>query len=265
MNQQLDLRPAQTYEAQLVPALFQPHTEITMRVAALQPGERVLDVACGTGVVSRSAVEAVGPTGSVTGIDINPAMVAVAKPLAPGATFKQGSALELDVPDASFDCVLVQQGFQFFPDKAQAAREMVRVLVPRGRAVVACWQGPDAHPVMTGLFEGAARALGTEATALLAPLSLGDSGELRSILSEAGFASVEVTDHTLDVFFPSADGFVRLTVMAGMAVMPHLYEGRDPDQLVADTARETAGILDAHRDGDGLRFPMTTNIAVART
>src|SRR5687768_3660309 len=128
MTQQIDTAPAQAYETHLVPAIFKPHTEVTVGLAALQPGERVLDVACGTGVVSRAALGAVGPTGSVTGIDINPAMVEVARSLAPDATFKQGSALELDVPDGSVDCVTVQQGLQFFPDRAAAAREMFRVL-----------------------------------------------------------------------------------------------------------------------------------------
>src|SRR6185503_11434950 len=113
-------------------------------LAALKPGERVLDVACGTGLVARLAATETGPTGQVTGLDINRNMLALARslPPPPGAsvTWVEGDAGAMGFPDASFDVILCQQGLQFFPDKAAALGEMHRVLVPRGRVVLSVWK-----------------------------------------------------------------------------------------------------------------------------
>ena len=103
-------------------------------LAALQQGEHVLDLACGTGLVTRLAAPEVGPTGHVTGLDINTGMLAVARSLPPPSgtpiTWIQGDACAMDLPDASFDVIVCQQGLQFFPDKPAALREMHRVLAP---------------------------------------------------------------------------------------------------------------------------------------
>ena len=99
-----------------------------VEVAALRPGERVLDVACGTGVVARLAAQQVGTAGQVTGVDLNAGMLAVARALSPppGATITwvEGSAVAIDLADVQFDVVLCQQGLQFFPDQPAALWEM---------------------------------------------------------------------------------------------------------------------------------------------
>ena len=106
--------------------------------AALQPGERVLDVACGTGVVARVAAERVGSTGRVAALDVNSGMLAVARslPAVTGAPVEwhEGSALALPFPDAAFDVAFCQLGLQFFPDRPKALREIRRVLVPDRQA-----------------------------------------------------------------------------------------------------------------------------------
>jgi ubiquinone/menaquinone biosynthesis C-methylase UbiE len=110
-----------------------------MRVAALQPGERVLDVACGTGLIARLAIEQVGPTGSVTAIDVAPDMIDVAQATpSHGAPidWRVGDATALALPDDAYDVVLCQMGLMFMEDRSAAVAEMRRVLAPGGRLVV---------------------------------------------------------------------------------------------------------------------------------
>lgn len=133
----------ENYEEYLVPVIFGPWGNDLLTVAALRPGEHLLDVACGTGIVARLAAEKVGPTGKVVGVDINPGMLAAARKSSASATidWREGNAMALPLPDVTFSVAVCQQGLQFFPDRAAALREMHRVLMPRGRLVVSCWKG----------------------------------------------------------------------------------------------------------------------------
>ena len=161
---QLSGNAAELYERYVVPYFLGPWTPELVAVAALRPGERVLDVACGTGVVARLAAPQVGPAGQVTGLDLNPGMLAVARALPPpsGATLTwvECSAMAMDVPDATFEVVLCQQGLQFFPDKPAAVREMKRVLMPNGRVAVASWLSLSELPEFRALNEVAERHVG---------------------------------------------------------------------------------------------------------
>jgi len=136
MNPPQPKNPAETYEHYFVPAMFLPWAAILLRHAALQPREQVLDVACGTGIVSRQAAPLVGADGQVVALDMNPAMLAVARaiPSPSGATinWQEGNAMSLPFPDGAFDVVLCQHGLQFVPDRAAAIREIRRVLTGLG-------------------------------------------------------------------------------------------------------------------------------------
>jgi ubiquinone/menaquinone biosynthesis C-methylase UbiE len=142
---QLAGNAAELYEDILVPTVFRPWATYLLELADLRQGERVLDVACGTGIVARLAAGQVGMAGEVTGLDLNAGMLRVARslPSPPGApvTWVEGSALAMPLPDASFDVVLCQQGFQFFPDQAAGLQEPKRVLVPGGRVLLAAGVG----------------------------------------------------------------------------------------------------------------------------
>ncbi len=135
--------PAQTYEKYFVPYKFRPWTEELLERAMPQPGERVLDVACGTGIVARMVAQRTNGQAQLAGLDLSPAMLEVARSASEREgleiAWHEGSASALPFPDGSFDLVLVQQGLQFFPDKAAAAGEMYRVLAPNGRAVTSTW------------------------------------------------------------------------------------------------------------------------------
>ena len=125
------------YERVMVPAVFGPWAKILLDTVALPAGTRVLDVACGTGIVTRLAASQVGSTGRVVGLDINGGMLAVARaqPQPAGAQieWQQGDATRLPFPDAEFGNVLCQQGLQYMPDRPAALREMKRVLASGGR------------------------------------------------------------------------------------------------------------------------------------
>ncbi len=128
--------PAENYERHFVPAIGAPLGADLVETAQIRAGERVLDVACGTGVIARLAAQRAGANGTVAGLDLNPGMLTVARSATPsGMTIEwhEGSAEEMPLPDSSFDVVLCQMGLQFVPDKSAALREMHRTLKPGGR------------------------------------------------------------------------------------------------------------------------------------
>jgi SAM-dependent methyltransferase len=255
--------PAEMYESYLVPALFTPWTNVLVELVAPRRGDRVLDLACGTGVVARRLAELVGAE-AVTGLDVNPQMLGVARARAPDIAYVEGSAVALDLPDGRFDRVICQQGFQFFPDRAAAAREVRRVLAPGGRAAIAVWRGLDVHPVFRALFEAEGRFLGVAGEELATPFSLGDRDALRALVAGGGFAEVDVTERTMDVFFPNPDQFVAMVAGAAAAVMPD-FASVDVPAMVAAVRAEVADVIEQNRDGDRLRVSTTTHLVVART
>lgn len=142
--------PAETYESYMVPAFFDPLATHVLAVAQPQPGERVLDAACGTGIVARRVAALVGTQGQVVGLDLNPAMLTVARDVATreGLTvdWREGRVESLPFPDAAFDLVVCQHGLQYVPDRAAAVAELQRVLCPGGRVVVSVQQPIKTRP-----------------------------------------------------------------------------------------------------------------------
>ena len=140
------------YEKTLVPALFRPWAELMLQRAAPQRGARVLDVACGTGIVARLARERLGNGAKVVGVDVAPPMIAMARSVAPEIDWRVGDAGALPLEAGEqFDLVVCQQGLQFFPDRAAAAREMHRALAPDGRLAVSTWRPDEESPVLLEL------------------------------------------------------------------------------------------------------------------
>lgn len=189
---------AENYEKYFVPAIGKPLASSVLDRASLQPGERVLDIACGTGIVSRLAAEQVGTEGKVVGLDLNPGMLEVARSAAPAnapVDWRQADAELLRFPDDSFDVVLCQLGLQFIADKPAAVAEMQRVVAPGGRIVIGV-VGPIPRPF--AVFEDAlTRHIGPEVGPFVGMVfSLHDEGELRDLLEGAGFREIEVhVDH----------------------------------------------------------------------
>lgn len=232
-------------------------------LAALRPGERVLDVACGTGVVARLAAPQVGPTGKVTGLDFNAGMLATARALPPpsGATINwvEGSAVAMDLPDASIDIILCQQGLQFFPDKPAALREMRRVLVPGGRVLLSVWKSAGPYNIAVG--EALEKHVGTEtATKYRASRVVPDAEDLRCLFLEAGFRAVEVRPSSRIVRLPSIEKFV-LGHLSGSPVAGAVAALKEEKRALL--AKQVKSALQPYAEGDGVAVPDETNIAMA--
>lgn len=159
--------PPAIYERYLVPEQFLPLAQELLRRASPQPGERALELACGTGVVARQVAPRLGVSGTMVGLDASSAMLEVARsllaPPGPPIAWRQGSALALPFPGAAFDLVLCQEGLKFFPDRSAAAREMCRVLAPGGRVVLSVSHGLEHQPIYAALNEAMERHLGSRA------------------------------------------------------------------------------------------------------
>lgn len=260
--------PAEMYEQYFVPAMFLPWAGILLRRAALQAGESVLDVACGTGIVARQAAPLVGADGRVAALDMNPAMLRVARsvPAPPGASihWHEGNAMTLPFPEGAFDAVLCQHGLQFFPDRAAAAREMHRVLRPTGRAVAIVLQSLAQHPVFEALMESVARQLSLPIAAVVTPFGLSDADELRALFSTAGFKGVEIFSESTQVRFPEPERFVPLAVTSSAAAVPAFAQLEAPARaaLVATVRQEVEPVIRRFREADVIAFPMYAHVAV---
>jgi ubiquinone/menaquinone biosynthesis C-methylase UbiE len=142
----------QLYERYTVPNLARPQTELMFAHVALQAGDRVLDAACGTGIVTRVAVQRWGNLGHIVGVDLNPGMLNVARANTPATSIPlawlQGDVCALPFAHGSFDVVLCNQGLQYAQDTLAALREIHRVLMPEGRLAFTVWSASPYVVVM---------------------------------------------------------------------------------------------------------------------
>lgn len=200
--------PAEVYDAHLVPALF-AESAIVAAEAGVRKGDRVLDVACGTGALTLAVAEIVGPSGSVVGLDASPQMLTVARRKPMPIEWRQGTAEALPFLDNSFDAVVSQFGFMFFEDKPKALAEMMRILEPGGRLSVAVCDAVESSPGYGAFALLLDRLFGKElGDAFRAPFSLGDAGRLHEICGEAGIADADVVRRNGKVRFRSIDALV---------------------------------------------------------
>ncbi|MCG6877223.1 MAG: class I SAM-dependent methyltransferase [Betaproteobacteria bacterium] len=202
--------PPENYQRYFVPAIGGPVAEDLIEAAGLQPGERVLDVACGTGVVTRLAAEHVGPSGMVAGLDVHPGMLTVARASTPSGisiNWYEASAEAMPLPDGSFDVVLCQMGLQFMPNKPAALREMRRVLDRGGRIYV---NVPGPKPSLFGIMtEALARHIGPQAAAFGdLVFSLHDVADMTKLLRDAGFREVDVQARPKPLRLPAPVDFL---------------------------------------------------------
>ena len=198
--------PAWAYQTILVPAIFTEWASRVADAAGIQPGQRVLDVACGTGVLTREIHQRVGPSGSVTGLDLNPDMLAVASNLTPGIDWQKGDAQSLPYPDGSFDAVVCHFALMFFNDRVKALSEMLRVVKPGGKIATIVWGALDKVPAYSRVTELLSTYIGEDAADFLRePFCLGDPDQLRQPFVEAGTGNLTITEQTGQARFPDID------------------------------------------------------------
>jgi SAM-dependent methyltransferase len=210
---QLSAVAAEAYESTFVPALFAEWAPHLCDLAGVRPGQRVLDVACGTGIVARVAADRLAGAGRVVGVDLNEAMLAVARRVRPDLEWRQGDAEALPFPPASFDRVLCQMALMFFPDRARALREMRRVAAPDGVAAFVVPASLADQPAYGPFVEMATRHAGPEAASLLsAYFACGDLPGLTGLVDSAGLRVTAVRTHAGRARFDSVDAFVAAEV-----------------------------------------------------
>jgi len=242
-----EIDAATAYEAIMVPAMMEDWAVKVADAAQVSPGQRVLDVACGTGVVSREVLSRLGSRGGVTGLDANRGMLAVAARRAPAVTWIHGSAEELPFPAGDFDRVVSQFGLMFFRDRRRAIAEMLRVLAGGGRFAVAVWDSLDNIPAYAAEVDLLERLAGTRAAdALRAPFVLGDREALLRLFQDAGAGDTRVVTDRATARFPSIRVLMEADLRGWLPVMGVPLPEDTILHILGEAERELATFVDPH-------------------
>ncbi|CAN5837447.1 methyltransferase domain-containing protein [soil metagenome] len=256
---QIPIEAAEAYEAAFVPAFFAQWAPILCDAAGITTGQNILDVACGTGIVARTAAELVGPA-NVVGVDLNEAMLTVARRVRADIDWRQGDVAALPLSDGSFDAVLCQMALMFLPDRIKALREMARVARPDGTVAVLVPSSLDAQPAYGPFVDMATRHAGPEARSLLSSyFACGDLDDLAGLFEQAGLRVASTGTHLGTARFPSVDALVATEVQStplGERITEEVYE------RIRTSARE---VLAPFTTSDGsLEAPFECGVVVAR-
>jgi ubiquinone/menaquinone biosynthesis C-methylase UbiE len=257
-----DENPASIYETHLVSAIFEPLARILIERARPQPGEHVLDAACGTGIVARLVAPIVGPSGRTVGLDYDPIMIETARRLAPEIEWRQGDLQNSPFPDGFYDLVICQQGLQYLPDPNAGLQQIHRVLRPAGRLVLATWSDIAKSPGHILLFQALEATIGPEKARPVA-WSLADEAQLLELVSKAGFVSVTTTIISLQTKYPSARAFVEI-VLKGSSKVTREELAQIPADRKAAFINDVAMRLRDYETSDALTLPMESRVLVGK-
>ncbi|MGE3277725.1 MAG: class I SAM-dependent methyltransferase [Vicinamibacterales bacterium] len=233
---------------------LRPAQDAMLALAAIQPGERVIDIACGTGLVTFRAAMAAGPSGHVTGTDLSAGMLDLAASACAGqglapVEFRRMGAESLDLPDASFDVALNALGLMYVPDAGAALSEMRRVLVPGGRAALAVW-GSRARCGWADIFPIVDARVKSDVCPLFFALGTGD--RLADALADAGFASVDLHRMSVVLDYEDEDAALAAAFAGGPVAMAY---SRFDDETRAEAHAEYLASIAPFRVGEGYRIP----------
>ena len=260
--------PAQVYEDYFVTNQFRPWGDELLDRVKPQAGEHVLDVACGTGIVARLIAARTGGNVELTGLDPSLPMLKVGRASAAQEgvriTFHQGRAEEMPFSDASFDVVTIQQGLQYFQDKATGLREIHRVLVPGGRVASVTWTEIENQPFHNVFAPIVERHLG--APAVQTAFALGNRHMLHSLFADAGYEDIDIAVVQKDIAYPSSDRFLDLTIAGVSAAVPAMQtmSADERTHLIDAMRAEMAEPLQKFVNGDQVITPLEAHIVVAR-
>lgn len=260
----LSTNAAEGYERQKVPSLFGPMARATLDAVSLPEGAHIIDVACGTGIISKVAAERLAGQGRIVGTDLNPAMIEVAQNTMPATRHRiewcTCDVTELPFEDGEFDIAFCQQGLQFFPDKPKALSEVRRVLKANGQLFLTCWKS------VTPLFQAASDSLrhriGDEiAEQALRPYAFRDGNVISSLLKEAGFEIDNVSALVVDRHLTPPHHAVRAEILA----QPFEQALRASGDATIDTIVEDVVVaLEAYGDGEAITVPSEVHLFRAR-
>ncbi len=263
---QLAQDAAERYQTVLTPTILGPFAQALVDFAAVQVGEQVVDVGCGTGAAARYAAEAASDTGQVAGIDVNASMIDVARslPVMAGAQidWHVANAAEMPLDDQSVDVVLCAQTLQFLPEKQPSLAEMQRVVKANGRVAVSLWTPIEGNPYFYTLVETIARFVGPEtAVGLKAAFALSDSGEIYSRLNEAGFGQIEMHITQLDLPLPALTEFVPRHIQATPMAAGFNLASEQVQQAVIQEVVEKLG---QYEENGRIQIPFRSHMILCR-
>jgi ubiquinone/menaquinone biosynthesis C-methylase UbiE len=248
------------YEQKTAGHIGRPLANIILVPLPIKNGYRILDVACGTGIVTRVVAERVGAESSIIGLDINPDMLTVARSLEPkgGARIEwhEGDAAEMPFEDGEFDLALCQNGLQFFPKKTAVLSEMCRVLKEEGHLSVCVWGSIEYNPYSLAKAEALGRQVSSELEEKerrRTPFALCDAGELRDLVEGAGFRDVEIQESELEVTWRNLDEVVSIESF------PDLEK-----EVAEKVVRDVHEALRVYNTPNGIVIPGRFNLALAR-
>jgi SAM-dependent methyltransferase len=254
------------YEEYFVPAVLRPYAARLVALADPKPADRVIDVACGTGIVARLAAARVGATGHVVGIDLIPAMVEVARTasegLQPPIEWHIGDASALPFPDDSFDLAFCQQGLQFFTDRTAALKELHRVLAPGRRLLLSVWRPIRYLPIWLHMSAALERHGCPDAAAFLRRATPDFTADgLRALVTDAGFEDVHLRIDIGTARFPSPADFAK-QYTSSTPVRDSL-DALSPEEYGA-MVRDFGSAIREYTDDDGLVAPFEAYVVQAR-
>jgi SAM-dependent methyltransferase len=253
---------AEAYERLMVPALFAPWAPRVCGAARLAPGNKVLDIACGTGVLAREALRRVGGLGRVSGLDPNWGMLEVARRLSPKVEWHQGVAESLPFPDNSLDNVVSQFGLMFFADRQTSLQEVVRVLEPGGHFAIAVWDSLHRNPAYASEVSIVRSIAGDRAAdPIRAPFQLGNPDQLRDGFIDAGIRTVDIGTRQEVGRFPSVRAMVEADLRGWLPVVGVILSEDEIDAILAECQRQLASYVAANGT---VEFPISAHIAYGR-
>ncbi|OOC53359.1 MULTISPECIES: class I SAM-dependent methyltransferase [Nocardiopsis] len=239
-------------------------TDHLLELGGVRPGQRVLDVATGPGEPALTAADAVGPGGSVLGVDISPRMLELAARRADGRSNVEFAVADLEGIDrapGSFDVVLSRWGLMFAVDRVGMMRALARLLVPGGVLAAAVWGPPGAAPMMSfgyGVI-GRMLELPPPAPGAPGPFTMADPAQATAELREAGFEDVTVTETVAPFRLATGAQYAEFTrAVAPPALMARVrdrYGTEDAPEVWQAVAEEVEA---SHADADGVALPSTT-------
>lgn len=250
------------YESLFVPALFEQWTKHLIEGAGIREGSRVLDIACGTGILARNALSRTGPGGKVVGVDSAPGMIAAAKEIEPNIDWILCSAESLELDDETFDCVISQFGMMFFQDRQKSVEEMFRVLKPSGSLAIAVWNSVEQNPAYADIIAVLQEQVGTAAAdALRQPYSLGNTDEVIDVLDNSGFIGIKVETRVEPARFPSSRHMVEAELRGWLPLFDIFLSEDEINDVLVESDRTLFKYANAL--GEAI-FPTSAHVITAR-
>lgn len=257
---------AESYDRCLTRA-FAPFSERLVSLAQLQDGQRVLDVATGSGLAALMAAELVGPDGHVSGVDLSETMIALATQRAAEKRFENVhfthmDAEHLDFPDGSFDAALCALGLMLFPQPEQALSEMHRVLRSGGTAALSVF-GRGSRVALRAFMEPFLPHMPPAPQRGPSTFGFGRSEVLEEALENAGFSDVITEQHAHVLTFEHEDGIWEMLLSLGRLAQMHSRLSAETRQDLKEQVGRIAGERYANSTDD-LELPFEITYAVAR-